>query len=81
MDDFDEAEWFDEDGNPRDGVEFGEFVNIVANMMTEQPDQKAAEEFLRGILPRLRAAGKHAYAQSLIADYVQMHGKPLEFDG
>lgn len=76
MDNFDADDWFDEDGQPRDAAEFAEFLGIVLNLESAQPDREADEKFLREMLPRLRAEGKHAHARSLIDDFVQKHGKP-----
>ena len=75
-DEFDDAD----DEVLDDAETFGQFLGIVLNMATEQPDREADEKSLREMLPRLRAEGKAAHAASLVADYVQKHGKPLRWD-
>lgn len=79
-DQFDDDDEFDDIDDDEEAETFGQFLGIVLNMATEQPDREADEATLRDLLPRLRAEGKHAHAASLVADYVQKHGKPLRWD-
>ncbi|WP_460355822.1 hypothetical protein [Mycobacterium sp. ZZG] len=68
----------DDDDALDDDDEFREFFGMALN--PEQPDREADEKFLREMLPKLRAEGKRTHAASLVADFVQKHGKPLRWD-